>query len=100
MSSPASGDTEEVDVLIVGAGPAGLSTALSLYHYTHLRSDASTTSEGTNVKRESSPKPKILLVDALPQGQNESRALAVHARTLEVHIVTSVTRSARLIFSI
>lgn len=66
-------DLDEVDVLIVGAGPAGLSAALSIQHHTHL------TDPGN------SRRPKVLLVDALPHGQNESRALVIHARTLEVH---------------
>lgn len=68
-------NTDVVDVLIIGAGPAGLSTALSVYHYTHL-SPLTTPGHCT--------KPKILLMDSLLQGQNKSRALGFHSRTLEV----------------
>lgn len=75
-------DIEEVDVLIVGGGPAGLSTALSLQHH----------SLDLGAK-----KPKILLVDALAEGQNESRALVIHARTLEVGFLRDSSRT-RLIF--
>lgn len=50
------------DVVIVGAGPAGLTLALSLALQ--------------NVS--------FVLLDAAPQPQQESRALAVHARTLEI----------------
>ena len=66
----------DVDILIVGGGPAGLSTALSIQYHTQL-----TGSNWNNTK-----KPKVLLVDALAEFQNESRALIVHARTLEVSI--------------
>jgi thioredoxin reductase len=89
MVFPNSGDIDKVDVLIVGAGPAGLSTALSLYHYTNSQSGPRESPSGTGpiqatVDENQPAKPRILLVDALPQGQNESRALVVHARTLEV----------------
>ncbi|PCH38234.1 FAD/NAD(P)-binding domain-containing protein [Wolfiporia cocos MD-104 SS10] len=50
------------DVLIVGAGPTGLACALSL------------------IKQGCSD---ITIVDSLPQGQNSSRALVIHAATLE-----------------
>src|SRR5690348_8027860 len=50
------------DVLIVGAGPAGLSLAATL--------------AAGNVD--------FVLIDRLAEGQNTSRAAAVHARTLEV----------------
>ena len=54
------------DVVIVGAGPAGLSCALSLI---------------TN-----GVKPQdIIIVDAQGKGLNSSRAIVVHARTLEVN---------------
>ncbi|KAG1753508.1 FAD/NAD(P)-binding domain-containing protein [Suillus lakei] len=49
-------------VLIVGAGPSGLVTALSLLH--HGFKD-------------------FIVVDAVEQGENTSRALVVHAATLE-----------------
>jgi 2-polyprenyl-6-methoxyphenol hydroxylase-like FAD-dependent oxidoreductase len=65
-------DIGEVDILIVGGGPAGLSTALSLQYHTLINSTGET------------KRPKILIVDSLAEGQNESRALVIHARTLEV----------------
>jgi 2-polyprenyl-6-methoxyphenol hydroxylase-like FAD-dependent oxidoreductase len=65
---------EQVDVLIVGGGPAGLSTALSLHHFS-----ASHRANGKALK--------VLLVDALSHGQNESRALIIHARTMEASLV-------------
>ncbi|KZT11384.1 FAD/NAD(P)-binding domain-containing protein [Laetiporus sulphureus 93-53] len=57
MSLPAS-----TDVLIVGAGPTGLACALSLLHV------------GCS---------NFVVVDCVTQGQNSSRALAVHAATLQ-----------------
>jgi 2-polyprenyl-6-methoxyphenol hydroxylase-like FAD-dependent oxidoreductase len=54
---------ESTDVLVVGAGPAGLGTALSLL-----------TQGITN----------ITIVDAQPGGANISRAIVIHARTIEV----------------
>jgi 2-polyprenyl-6-methoxyphenol hydroxylase-like FAD-dependent oxidoreductase len=80
---------DEVDILIVGGGPAGLSTALSLHH--HLFKQPKTGEEG-----KVSNAPKVLLVDALAQGQNESRALIVHARTLEVRDLFVFTFRSRL----
>lgn len=54
-----------IPILIIGAGPAGLSCALSLI---------------TN-----GVKPQdILIVDAQAQGTNLSRAVIIHAKTLEV----------------
>ena len=50
-------------VLIVGAGPSGLTAALSLIH--HGFKD-------------------FVVVDAVEQGENTSRALVIHAATLEV----------------
>lgn len=50
-------------VLIVGAGPSGLVATLSLIH--HGFKD-------------------FLVVDAVEEGENTSRALVVHAATLEV----------------
>lgn len=49
-------------VLIVGAGPSGLVTALSLLHHGFKH---------------------FVVVDAVEQGENTSRALVVHAATLE-----------------
>lgn len=54
---------QSTDVLIIGAGPAGLSCALSL------------ALQGLN---------NFVIVDFLPSGQNSSRASVVHAGTLEV----------------
>ena len=50
-------------ILIVGAGPAGLCLALALHK------------QGC---------PDVVVVDAALQGQNTSRAVAVHAATVEV----------------
>jgi 2-polyprenyl-6-methoxyphenol hydroxylase-like FAD-dependent oxidoreductase len=52
----------DIDVLVVGAGPTGLTVAASL------------TAHGV----------RAVVVDKLPEGQNTSRAAAVNARTLEV----------------
>ena len=49
--------------LIVGAGPTGLAAALSLIH--HGFQD-------------------FVIVDALPKGENSSRAILVHAATMDV----------------
>ena len=54
---------ERVDVLVVGAGPTGMTAALSLHKH-----------GCTN----------ILIVDSVLVGENTSRAMAVHAATLEV----------------
>ena len=54
---------ETTTVLIVGAGPTGLATALSLLHHGFR---------------------DFVIVDAVLQGENTSRALVVHAATLEV----------------
>lgn len=56
------------DIVIVGAGPAGLATALVL----------------------ASKKIPFVIVDALKEGQNESRAAVVHSYTLEVRCAVSV----------
>ncbi|KAF8548088.1 FAD/NAD(P)-binding domain-containing protein [Imleria badia] len=53
---------DRTTVLIVGAGPAGLATALSLLHH------------GVQ---------DFIIVDAVSQGQNSSRAVVIHAATLE-----------------
>ena len=50
------------DIIIIGAGPSGLIAALTLLQ------------EGQ----------KVAIYDALPKGQNGSRAAAIHAHTLEV----------------
>jgi len=52
----------DTDVLVVGAGPTGLTLAASLIAQGH----------------------RAVVVDKLPEGQNTSRAAAVNARTLEV----------------
>src|ERR1700757_3405085 len=52
----------DIDVLVVGAGPTGLTVAASLIAH------------GA----------RVVLVDKWPEGQNSSRAAAVNARTLEV----------------
>lgn len=49
-------------VLIVGAGPTGLASALSLIHYGFK---------------------DFVIVDAVVEGDNSSRAIVVHAATLE-----------------
>ena len=55
----------EPDIIIIGAGPSGLVAALTLLQ------------EGQ----------KVAIYDALPKGQNGSRAAAVHAHTIEVTFV-------------
>lgn len=52
----------EPNIIIIGAGPCGLVAALTLLQ------------EGQ----------KVAIYDALPKGQNGSRAAAVHAHTIEV----------------
>ena len=54
---------DRTTVLIVGAGPAGLAAAHTLLHH------------GFH---------DFIIVDAVPQGENTSRAIVVHAATLEV----------------
>lgn len=54
---------DHTTVLIIGAGPTGLAAALSLLHH------------GFH---------DFLIVDAQPQGENISRAVIIHAATLEV----------------
>lgn len=54
---------DHITVLIIGAGPTGLAAALSLLHH------------GFH---------DFLIVDAQPQGENISRAVIIHAATLEV----------------
>ena len=50
-------------MLIVGAGPTGLAVALSLLHHGFR---------------------DFVIVDAVTKGENSSRALLVHAATIEV----------------
>ena len=54
--------------LIVGAGPTGLACAIAM------------------VKQGCKPE-DIVIVDAVMQGQNTSRAMAIHAATLEVAVL-------------
>jgi len=54
---------QSTTVLIVGAGPTGLAAALSLAHYACR---------------------DFVIVDALVEGQNASRAITIHAATVEV----------------
>ena len=55
--------TDRTTVLVVGAGPTGLACAISLIkHGVH----------------------DITIVDAVLQGENTSRAIIIHAATLEV----------------
>lgn len=53
----------QTTILIVGAGPTGLAAALSLLHH------------GFH---------DFIIVDALSQRENVSRAIVIHAATLEV----------------
>ena len=62
MSLPSSTCT-----LIVGAGPSGLAAALSLTH------------RGFR---------DFVIVDAMTQGENTSRAVLVHAATMEVRTIS------------
>ena len=57
---------QNTTILIVGAGPTGLATALSLIH--HGNRD-------------------FVIVDSANQGLNSSRAVIVHAATLEVSVL-------------
>jgi 2-polyprenyl-6-methoxyphenol hydroxylase-like FAD-dependent oxidoreductase len=57
----------QTTVLVVGAGPTGLACAISLIK--HGVSD-------------------ITVVDAVSQGENTSRAIVVHAATLEVLLLS------------
>ena len=56
---------DRTTVLIVGAGPAGLAAALSLLHH------------GFH---------DFVIVDAIAQGMNSSRAIVIHPATLEVRL--------------
>lgn len=55
----------ETQILIVGAGPTGLAAAISLV------------CNGIDPS-------KLLIVDGVDKGANTSRAVAIHAATLEV----------------
>jgi threonine dehydrogenase-like Zn-dependent dehydrogenase len=57
-------------VLIVGAGPSGLVAALSLIHYGFK---------------------DFVVVDAVEEGENTSRAVVVQAATLEVRVPSPIT---------
>lgn len=59
---------EETQVLVVGAGPTGLAATISLI------------CNGIDPS-------KLTIVDALEKGANTSRALAIHAATLEVRSI-------------
>jgi 2-polyprenyl-6-methoxyphenol hydroxylase-like FAD-dependent oxidoreductase len=54
---------ENTTVLIVGAGPAGLTAALALAHHSCY---------------------DFVIVDAVVEGQNASRAITIHSATVEV----------------
>ena len=58
----------ETDVLIVGAGPTGLALAITL--------------QQAGIRH--------VLIDALPQGQNTSRAAVIHAHTLDALVPLGV----------
>jgi 2-polyprenyl-6-methoxyphenol hydroxylase-like FAD-dependent oxidoreductase len=61
---------ESTTVIIVGAGPAGLTAALSLIHH------------GCH---------DLVIVDAVLEGQNTSRAITIHAATVEVgHLIYNI----------
>jgi 2-polyprenyl-6-methoxyphenol hydroxylase-like FAD-dependent oxidoreductase len=64
--------TGDVEVLIAGAGPTGLTLALWLSHL------------GV----------KLRIVDRIPKQASTSRALAVHARTLELHDQVGLAEAA------
>jgi thioredoxin reductase len=60
---------EQTSILIVGAGPTGLSAALSLFN------------QGCK---------DILIVDAAERTPDSSRAMAIHAATLEVGLAAII----------
>ena len=77
---------EQTSILIVGAGPTGLSAAISLFN------------QGCK---------DFVIVDAAERTPDSSRAMAIHAATLEVgllvtalvhfaHTITTGTRDNRL----
>lgn len=61
------------NVLIVGAGPTGLAASLSLIHHEFR---------------------DFVIVDAAVKGENSSRAIVVHAATLEVSARSAIENGA------
>ncbi|KAG1776686.1 hypothetical protein EV702DRAFT_1228399 [Suillus placidus] len=60
---------ENTTVLIVGAGPAGLTAALSLAHHRYH---------------------DFVIVDAVVEGQNASRAITIHSATVEIRTIAGI----------
>ena len=70
LTSVPSPDQFETDVLVVGAGPTGLTLAAAL----------------------AASRVRVTVIDRLAAGANTSRAAVVHARTLEVLEALGATR--------